>query len=109
MVANDINIAIIGILISDKVGMILARQKLDIMLNEIALVDEIHLHNLFKDIFFGCQFCLPSLRLSTLKLRVPQVVCTEITHFCQDFFALDLIVIINSNRFRKTNQFVVNL
>lgn len=41
MVSNHINIAMIGILATGEIRMILSREKLQIMLNEIALVQEI--------------------------------------------------------------------
>jgi hypothetical protein len=50
---EHIDVAVIGILIQNKIRMILARQELDVVLDEIPLVDEILLDDLLQYVFFG--------------------------------------------------------
>ncbi len=54
VIANHVDITVVGVLIKDKVRMILAWQEFQIVLHEIAFVDEIFLHDLFQYVFLGC-------------------------------------------------------
>lgn len=59
MVADNVDVTVTGILVAYEVGMVLAWSELDVMLDEIAFVDEILFHDLLKYIFFVCQRDLP--------------------------------------------------
>ena len=55
MVTDNVNIAVVGILVADEVRMVLTWPELDIVLDEIAFVDEVLFNNLLKYVFFVCQ------------------------------------------------------
>jgi len=45
-IADNVNVAVVGILVRDEIRMVFTRKKFEIVLNEIAFVDEIFLNNL---------------------------------------------------------------
>ena len=60
MITEHVDVTMIGILVSLEVRVIFARPKLDVVPDEIALMEEIFLDNLFKYVLFRRQLLSPS-------------------------------------------------
>ncbi len=52
VIADDVDVAMVRVLVLDVVWVILARQEFEIVLNEVTLMNKILLNNLLKYVFF---------------------------------------------------------